>query len=62
MLEDDPKMTPRSIGFFSEWVVDVTWPSGHKEIVQAFKNEAHALGWIRTEGPAWIAKARGPRR
>ena len=62
MLEDDPKMEPRSFGFFSEWYVQVTWPSGHTEVVQSFKNEAHARGWIAQESAAWIAKARGPRR
>ena len=62
MLEDDPKMEPYAFGFFSEWYVLVTWPSGHKEKVQAFTSEAHARGWIAQEGPAWIAKARGPRR
>jgi hypothetical protein len=62
MLEDDPKMVPRSLGFFSEWVVEVTWPSGHKDTVQSFKSEAHALGWIKHESAAWIGKARGPRR
>jgi len=62
MLDADPKMEPRQLGFFSEWIVHVTWPSGHVDKVQAFRDEAHARGWIAQEGPAWIAKARGPRR
>jgi hypothetical protein len=59
---DKPKMEPKSFGIFSEWYVQVTWPSGHKERVQAFTSEAHARGWIAQESEAWIAEARGPRR
>ena len=62
MLEDDPTLQPRSFGFFSEWYVLVTWPSGHTERVEAFRDEAHARGWIAQDSAAWIAKARGPRR
>ena len=62
MSDNDPIMTPRSGGFFSEWYVQVVWPGGHTEKVQSFKDEAHARGWIEHESKAWIAKVRGPRR
>lgn len=62
MAENDPIMTPRPSGFFSEWYVQVDWPGGHREKVQAFRDEAHARGWIEHESQAWIAKMRGPRR
>jgi hypothetical protein len=57
-----PTFTPKSIGFFSEWCVHVAWPSGYKEIVNGFKNEAHARGWIEHESEKWIDEKRGPRR
>jgi hypothetical protein len=57
-----PKMEPKAFGMFSEWYVQVTWPSGHKERVQAFTSEAHARGWIEKESEAWLAESRGPRR
>ena len=47
---------------FSEWYVQVTWPSGHTERVQAFKSEAHARGWIEKESAAWLDESRSPRR
>ena len=62
MADNDPTMQPRQMGIFSEWYVEVTWPSGHKDKVSAFKSEAHARGWIATESKAWIDGARGPRR
>ena len=57
-----PTFTPKSIGFFSEWCVHVVWPSGFKETVNGFKNEAHARGWIEHEADKWIDSKRGPRR
>jgi hypothetical protein len=50
------------MGFFSEWYVQVVWPSGYKEKVNGFKNEAHAKGWIEHESQKWIDEKRGPRR
>ncbi len=55
-------MQPRQMGIFSEWYVEVTWPSGHKDKVSAFKSEAHARGWIEKESKGWIADMRDPRR
>jgi hypothetical protein len=64
MSEDNhkPTFTPKSMGFFSEWTVQVEWPSGYKEVVNGFKNEAHAKGWIQHESEKWIDEKRGPRR
>src|SRR5581483_4579044 len=63
MTDQDPKLEPRPLSqFFSDWCVQVTWPSGHTERVTGFRNEAHARGWIEHDSKAWIAKARGPRR
>jgi hypothetical protein len=62
MADNDPKMTPRQFGIFSEWFVEVTWPSGHKDRVSAFKSEAHARGWIEKDSKGWIADMRDPRR
>jgi hypothetical protein len=56
-----PTLEPRQMGIFSEWYVLVTWPSGHTDRVQSFKNEAHARGWIEHESAGWIADKRGPR-
>jgi hypothetical protein len=61
MADNDPILTPRSLGFFSEWFVQVDWPGGHQDKVHGFKNEAHARGWIEHESRAWISKMRGPR-
>ncbi len=60
--EPKPTFTPRPMGFFSEWNVIVAWPSGFKETVSGFKNEAHAKGWIEQESAKWIDSKRGPRR
>jgi hypothetical protein len=57
-----PTFEPRPLGIFSEWYVQIVWPSGHKERVDGFKNEAHARGWIATESAAWLDSTRGPRR
>lgn len=57
-----PTFTPKAMGFFSEWSVHVAWPSGYKETVNGFKNEAHARGWIEHESEKWIDEKRGPRR
>ncbi len=62
MSEEGPKFEPKSFGVFSEWCVLVTWPSGYTEKVMSFRDEAHALGWIKSESAAWIDKTRGPRR
>jgi hypothetical protein len=62
MTDVRPKMEPKPFGIFSEWYVQVTWPSGHTEKVQAFKSEAHARGWIATESDRWLDEMRGPRR
>ena len=43
-------------------VQHVAWPSGYKEVVNGFKNEAHAKGWIEHESEKWIDEKRGPRR
>jgi hypothetical protein len=61
-MTDQPTMTPKPLAFFSEWCVEIAWPSGHKEKVNGFKNEAHAKGWIEHESAAWMDKVRGPRR
>jgi hypothetical protein len=58
----EPTMTPRQLGFFSDWYVEVVWPSGQKDQVSGFTSEAHARGWIAHESQAWIGKARAPRR
>ena len=55
-------MTPKAGGFFSEWSVEIIWPSGHKDKVTGFRDEAHARGWIAQESKAWIAEMRAPRR
>jgi hypothetical protein len=62
MSDDVPTMTPHSIGFFSEWYVLIAWPSGYKEKLHGFKNEAHARGWIAKDSAAWLDEKRGPRR
>ncbi len=62
MTDSKPKMTPRPLGFFSDWYVQVDWPSGHSERVTGFTSERHARGWIEHESEAWIDKMRGPRR
>jgi hypothetical protein len=61
-MPEEPIMTPKAGGFFSEWSVEIVWPSGHKDKVTGFKNEAHARGWIAHESKAWIAEMRAPRR
>ena len=55
-------MEAKSLGFFSEWYVLVTWPAGSKDRIDGFENEAHARGWIAQESAAWIEKAKRPRR
>jgi hypothetical protein len=62
LMTDEPRMTPKAGGFFSEWSVEIVWPSGHKDKVTGFRDEAHAKGWIAHESKAWIAKMRAPRR
>jgi NTP pyrophosphatase (non-canonical NTP hydrolase) len=64
MTEAVPTMTPKPMGFFSDWVVDVVWPDGQREKVTGFTSERHAQGWIKHESPGWLAghiKASGPR-
>ena len=61
-MSDEPIMTPKSGGFFSEWSVEIVWPSGHKDRVTGFRDEAHAKGWIAHESKAWIAEMKAPRR
>ena len=60
--EPGPTMIPKSLGFFSEWYVQVIWPSGKKDRIDGFENEAHARGWIAQESAAWIEQAKKPRR
>lgn len=60
MTPSDPIMTPRQLGFFSEWYVEVVWPNGYKQKVNGFRDEAHARGWIAQESKAWIIQTRGP--
>lgn len=60
MTQSDPTMTPRQMGFFSEWYVQVVWPNGYKQEVHGFRDEAHARGWIAQEGRAWVVQQRGP--
>ena len=43
MSDDKPVMTPRQMSFFSDWYVQIVWPSGRKERVDGFSSEAHAL-------------------
>jgi len=61
-MTDEPIMTPKAGGFFSEWSVQIVWPSGHKDKVTGFRDEAHAKGWIAHESKAWVAQMRAPRR
>lgn len=62
MTDERPTMTPRQMGFFSDWYVQVVWPSGAKDRVDGFASEAHARGWIEHESAAWIDRATRPRR
>jgi hypothetical protein len=62
MTDIRPTMTPKPLGFFSEWYVQIVWPSGRKEQVHTFTSEAHARGWIESQSEEWIARALGPRR
>jgi len=61
-MSEEPIMTPKAGGFFSEWSVEIAWSSGHKDKVTGFRDEAHARGWIAHESKAWIAQMRAPRR
>jgi len=61
-MPDEPIMTPKAGGFFSEWSVEIVWASGHKDKVTGFRDEAHAKGWIAHESKAWVAQMRAPRR
>ena len=70
-MADEPIMTPKAGGFFSEWSVEVVWSSGHKDKVTGFRDEAHARGWIAHEvqgldranaGAAAVLEARAPIR
>lgn len=61
-MSDEPIMMPKAGGFFSEWSVEIVWPSGHKDKVTGFRDEAHAKGWIAHESKAWVAQMRAPRR
>jgi NTP pyrophosphatase (non-canonical NTP hydrolase) len=54
MTGDAPTMTPKPLGFFSDWYVDVRWPDGQKERVTGFTSEHHARGWIEHESPTWL--------
>ena len=58
MSDLKPTMEARSLGFFSEWYVMITWPTGHKKRVDGFKNEAHARGWIEHESAVFLANAK----
>ena len=60
MTDAAPKMEPRQLGFFSEWFVQITWPSGQKQRVDGFTSEAHARGWIEHESQAWLASSKRP--
>ena len=57
MTDAKPTMKPHRIPGFSEWCVAVEWPNGKVQHVNGFDSEVQANGWIRTEGPAWVAKA-----
>ena len=54
MSDDKPVMIPRQMAFFSDWYVQIVWPSGRKERVDGFSSEAHARGWIEHESRAWL--------
>jgi hypothetical protein len=60
MTETVPTMTPRQLGFFSDWYVDIRWPNGAKQRVDGFTSEAHARGWIEHESASWLANSRRP--
>jgi NTP pyrophosphatase (non-canonical NTP hydrolase) len=55
MSSPTPTLTPRQLGFFSDWLVAVVWPNGAKQQVNGFTSEAHARGWITHNSAEWIA-------
>jgi hypothetical protein len=60
MTDNTPKMIPRQLAFFSDWYVQIIWPSGRKERVDGFESEAHARGWIEHESGAWLDTPKRP--
>ena len=60
MTQSEPIFTPRPMGFFAEWYVQVVWPNGYKQKVNGFRDEAHARGWIAHESKDWVIQQRGP--
>lgn len=50
-----PTLTPRQLGFFSDWKIIVVWPNGVKQQINGFSSEAHARGWITHNSAEWIA-------
>jgi len=61
MSDNIPTLTPKQMGFFSEWYVQIVWPDGRKKRVDGFSSEAHARGWIEHESRAYIADLTAPR-
>jgi len=55
MSNSAPTLTPRQLGFFSDWKVLVVWPNGLKQQINGFTSEAHARGWITHNSSDWIA-------
>jgi NTP pyrophosphatase (non-canonical NTP hydrolase) len=54
MSNSTPTLTPRQLGFFSDWKVLVVWPNGLKQQINGFTSEAHAQGWITHNSSDWI--------
>jgi NTP pyrophosphatase (non-canonical NTP hydrolase) len=50
-----PTLTPKQMGFFSDWKVLVVWPNGVKQQINGFSSEAHAQGWITHNSAEWVA-------
>ncbi len=50
-----PTLTPKQLGFFSDWKILVVWPNGAKQQINGFTSEAHAQGWIVHNSAEWIA-------
>jgi len=42
-----------------EWQIVATYPSGHREHITGFKDEADALAWIQSPKRAAWVRARG---
>ena len=55
MSNPSPTLTPRQLGFFSDWKIIVVWPNGVKQQINGFTSEAHAQGWITHNSAEWIA-------